>query len=159
MLYDVKLFCKFVNPLQERICEPVGLICISALIAYIVKHGANFTQVIISQFCFLGFICVFIMFFFFFQKNIVYCNFLLWNICSVPCEKNRKKVVVKRVNRYDESTDMYTEFFKPYELTSFDDTFCIAMTNSARSVQLTEPLFPLCCMFCENGNQFFFVLF
>lgn len=51
---------------------------------------------------------------------------------EVPCEKNRKKVVVKRVNRYDESTDMYTEFFKPYELTSFDDTFCIAMTNSAR---------------------------
>ncbi|XP_036438187.1 polyphosphoinositide phosphatase isoform X2 [Colossoma macropomum] len=51
---------------------------------------------------------------------------------EVPCEKNRKKVLVKRVNQYDESTDMYTEFFKPYELTSFDDTFCIAMTNSAR---------------------------
>uniref|UniRef100_A0AAR2K835 SAC domain-containing protein n=1 Tax=Pygocentrus nattereri TaxID=42514 RepID=A0AAR2K835_PYGNA len=51
---------------------------------------------------------------------------------EVPCEKNKKKVLVKRVNRYEESTDMYTEFFKPYELTSFDDTFCIAMTNSAR---------------------------
>ncbi|TSL47602.1 Polyphosphoinositide phosphatase [Bagarius yarrelli] len=51
---------------------------------------------------------------------------------EVPCEKNEKKVAVKRVNRYDESTDMYTEFFKPFELTSFDDTFCIAMTNSAR---------------------------
>ncbi|XP_072535654.1 polyphosphoinositide phosphatase isoform X2 [Salminus brasiliensis] len=51
---------------------------------------------------------------------------------EVPCEKNKKNVVVKRVNRYEESTDMYTEFFKPYELTSFDDTFCIAMTNSAR---------------------------
>ncbi|XP_026856708.1 polyphosphoinositide phosphatase [Electrophorus electricus] len=51
---------------------------------------------------------------------------------EVPCEKNRKKVSVKRVNRYDESTDMYTEFFRPYELTAFDDTFCIAMTNSAR---------------------------
>ncbi|KAI4888939.1 hypothetical protein NFI96_025071 [Prochilodus magdalenae] len=51
---------------------------------------------------------------------------------EVLCEKNRKKVMIKRVNRYDESTDMYTEFFKPYELTSFDDTFCIAMTNSAR---------------------------
>uniref|UniRef100_A0A8B9J8L5 FIG4 phosphoinositide 5-phosphatase n=1 Tax=Astyanax mexicanus TaxID=7994 RepID=A0A8B9J8L5_ASTMX len=51
---------------------------------------------------------------------------------EVPCEKNKQKVAVKRVNQYDESTDMYTEFFKPYELTSFDDTFCIAMTNSAR---------------------------
>ncbi|XP_019911837.2 polyphosphoinositide phosphatase isoform X2 [Esox lucius] len=51
---------------------------------------------------------------------------------EVPCEENMKKVAVKRVNRYDESTDTYTEFFKPYELTSFDDTFCISMTNSAR---------------------------
>ncbi|CAB1340058.1 unnamed protein product, partial [Coregonus sp. 'balchen'] len=45
-----------------------------------------------------------------------------------------KKVGVRRVNRYDESIDTYTEFFKPYELTSFDDTFCIAMTNSAREL-------------------------
>lgn len=51
---------------------------------------------------------------------------------EAQCEDNRKKVVVKRVNRYDESIDIYTEFFKPYELTSFDDTFTIAMTNSAR---------------------------
>lgn len=43
-----------------------------------------------------------------------------------------RKVTVKRANRFDESTDIYTEFFKPYQLTSFDDTFCIAMTNSAR---------------------------
>lgn len=56
----------------------------------------------------------------------------------VPCERNRQTLVVKRVNRYDESTDMYTEFFKPYELTSFDDTFCVAMTNSARLAQLTN---------------------
>uniref|UniRef100_A0A3Q3G5Z7 FIG4 phosphoinositide 5-phosphatase n=1 Tax=Labrus bergylta TaxID=56723 RepID=A0A3Q3G5Z7_9LABR len=51
---------------------------------------------------------------------------------EVPCEDTMKKVKVKRVNRFDESIDIYTEFFKPYELTSFDDTFCIAMTNSAR---------------------------
>ncbi|KAL2082219.1 hypothetical protein ACEWY4_022037 [Coilia grayii] len=51
---------------------------------------------------------------------------------EVPCEENRKKVLVKRVNRFDESIDIYTEFYKPYELTSFDDTFCISMTNSAR---------------------------
>lgn len=43
-----------------------------------------------------------------------------------------KTVKVKRMNQFDESVDIYTEFFKPYELTSFDDTFCIAMTNSAR---------------------------
>lgn len=43
-----------------------------------------------------------------------------------------KKVKVRRANRFEESIDIYTEFFKPYELTSFDDTFCIAMTNSAR---------------------------
>lgn len=58
------------------------------------------------------------------------------NFCScldaVPCEENMNKVKVKRMNQLDESIDIYTEFFKPYELTSFDDTFCIAMTNSAR---------------------------
>uniref|UniRef100_A0A672H8R6 SAC domain-containing protein n=1 Tax=Salarias fasciatus TaxID=181472 RepID=A0A672H8R6_SALFA len=51
---------------------------------------------------------------------------------EVACEDTMKKVDVKRVNRFDESIDIYKEFFKPYELTSFDDTFCIAMTNSAR---------------------------
>lgn len=51
---------------------------------------------------------------------------------AVPCEENMNKVKVKRMNQLDESIDIYTEFFKPYELTSFDDTFCIAMTNSAR---------------------------
>uniref|UniRef100_A0AAX7T5F2 SAC domain-containing protein n=1 Tax=Astatotilapia calliptera TaxID=8154 RepID=A0AAX7T5F2_ASTCA len=51
---------------------------------------------------------------------------------EVPCEENMNKVKVKRMNQLDESIDIYTEFFKPYELTSFDDTFCIAMTNSAR---------------------------
>lgn len=61
-------------------------------------------------------------------------------------------MVVKRVNRYDESTDMYMEFFKPYELTSFDDTFCIAMTNSARSVQLTNASFYFLCLLCENDK-------
>eukprot|EP00064_Thunnus_orientalis_P010212 superscaffoldBa00001363_g10238 len=50
---------------------------------------------------------------------------------EVPCDDTMKKIKVKRVNRFDESTDIYTEFFKPYEITSFDDTFCIAMTNSA----------------------------
>ncbi|CAN9507468.1 unnamed protein product [Ophioblennius macclurei] len=51
---------------------------------------------------------------------------------EVACEDTMKKINVKRVNRFDESIDIYKEFFKPYELTSFDDTFCIAMTNSAR---------------------------
>ncbi|XP_051511526.1 polyphosphoinositide phosphatase [Myxocyprinus asiaticus] len=51
---------------------------------------------------------------------------------EAECEQNRRKVSVKRVNRFDESIDIYTESFRPYELTSFDDTFSIAMTNSAR---------------------------
>ncbi|XP_056096485.1 polyphosphoinositide phosphatase [Rhinichthys klamathensis goyatoka] len=51
---------------------------------------------------------------------------------EAQCESNRRKVVVKRVNRYDESIDIYSESFRPYELTSFDDTFSIAMTNSSR---------------------------
>lgn len=51
---------------------------------------------------------------------------------AVACEDTMKKVKARRANRFDESIDIYTEFFKPYELTSFDDTFCIAMTNSAR---------------------------
>lgn len=54
------------------------------------------------------------------------------SVHAVPCDDTMKKVKVKRVNRFEESIDIYTEFFKPYELTSFDDTFCIAMTNSAR---------------------------
>lgn len=53
-------------------------------------------------------------------------------VSPVSCEDNMKKIKVKRVDQFDESTDVYTEFFKPYELTSFDDTFCITMTNSAR---------------------------
>lgn len=51
---------------------------------------------------------------------------------AVACEGTMKKVKVRRANRLDESIDIYTEFFKPYELTCFDDTFCIGMTNSAR---------------------------
>lgn len=57
-----------------------------------------------------------------------------WNLSSVPvaCEENMKKIKMKRVNQFDEGIDIYTEFFKPYELTCFDDQFCIGMTNSAR---------------------------
>ena len=66
-------------------------------------------------------------------RSVVYTVGVCVSVCvSVPCEDNRKKVAVKRVNRFDESIDTYTEFYKPYELTSFDDTFSISMTNSAR---------------------------
>lgn len=67
-----------------------------------------------------------------FSVCLVVAPFVWSSVHAVPCEDTMKKVKVKRVNRFDESTDTYTEFFKPYELTSFDDTFCIAMTNSAR---------------------------
>lgn len=59
-------------------------------------------------------------------------RFVRSSVDAVACDDTMKKVKVKRVNRFDEGIDIYTEFFKPYELTSFDDTFCIAMTNSAR---------------------------
>lgn len=59
-------------------------------------------------------------------------QFVWSSVDAVPCEETMKKVKIKRVNRFDESIDIYTEFFRPYEITSFDDTFCIAMTEAAR---------------------------
>uniref|UniRef100_A0A3P9KQH1 FIG4 phosphoinositide 5-phosphatase n=1 Tax=Oryzias latipes TaxID=8090 RepID=A0A3P9KQH1_ORYLA len=53
---------------------------------------------------------------------------------EAACEDTMKKVKVKRVNRFDESIDIYTEFYKPYELTLFDDTFSIIMSNAAREL-------------------------
>ncbi|XP_069830928.1 polyphosphoinositide phosphatase isoform X1 [Dendropsophus ebraccatus] len=51
---------------------------------------------------------------------------------EVPNAENLKKMTIKKYNRDDEETNIYTEFFRPYELSSFDDTFCLSMTNSAR---------------------------
>ncbi|TRY86759.1 hypothetical protein DNTS_004241 [Danionella cerebrum] len=51
---------------------------------------------------------------------------------EAQCERNRRSVCVKPVNRFDESIDIYSEFFKPHELTAFDDTFSISMSSSAR---------------------------
>uniref|UniRef100_A0A3P9HDP6 FIG4 phosphoinositide 5-phosphatase n=1 Tax=Oryzias latipes TaxID=8090 RepID=A0A3P9HDP6_ORYLA len=53
---------------------------------------------------------------------------------EAACEDTMKKVKVKRVNRFEESIDIYTEFYKPYELTLFDDTFSIIMSNAAREL-------------------------
>lgn len=72
-----------------------------------------------------------------------FCPFV--SLDSVPCADTMKKVRVKRVNRFDESIDTYTEFFRPYELTSFDDTFCITMTNSARWKTKMSSLYILDC--------------
>ncbi|XP_007891065.1 polyphosphoinositide phosphatase [Callorhinchus milii] len=52
---------------------------------------------------------------------------------EVSCTENLKKVtIVKKTDKYDEEIDIYTEFFRPYELSCFDDTFCLQMTNSAK---------------------------
>ncbi|XP_038616994.1 polyphosphoinositide phosphatase isoform X2 [Tachyglossus aculeatus] len=51
---------------------------------------------------------------------------------EVSSPENRKKLKVKKFHRYDEEIDIHNEFFRPYELSSFDDTFCLAMTSSAR---------------------------
>lgn len=60
--------------------------------------------------------------------NVFFCVFVL----LAACEDTMKKVKVKRVNRFDESIDIYTEFYRPYELTLFDDTFSIIMSNAGR---------------------------
>ncbi|XP_046286021.1 polyphosphoinositide phosphatase isoform X4 [Marmota monax] len=51
---------------------------------------------------------------------------------EVICAANLKKLIVKKFHRYEEEIDIHNEFFRPYELSSFDDTFCLAMTSSAR---------------------------
>ncbi|XP_069866970.1 polyphosphoinositide phosphatase isoform X3 [Dipodomys merriami] len=56
---------------------------------------------------------------------------------EVICAANLKKLIVKKFHRYEEEIDIHNEFFRPYELSSFDDTFCLAMTSSARYVVST----------------------
>ncbi|KAK1338119.1 hypothetical protein QTO34_001229 [Cnephaeus nilssonii] len=51
---------------------------------------------------------------------------------EVICAANFKKLMVKKFHKYEEEIDIHNEFFRPYELSSFDDTFCLAMTSSAR---------------------------
>ncbi|XP_076773190.1 polyphosphoinositide phosphatase isoform X2 [Arvicanthis niloticus] len=51
---------------------------------------------------------------------------------EVICAANLKKLMVKKFHRWEEEIDIHNEFFRPYELSSFDDTFCLAMTSSAR---------------------------
>ncbi|TKC44094.1 hypothetical protein EI555_008134 [Monodon monoceros] len=55
------------------------------------------------------------------------------NAFSVICAANLKKLIVKKFHKYEEEIDIHNEFFRPYELSSFDDTFCLAMTSSARN--------------------------
>ncbi|XP_012506587.1 PREDICTED: polyphosphoinositide phosphatase [Propithecus coquereli] len=63
-----------------------------------------------------------------------YFFFLVYNAVSllVICAANLKKLIVKKFHKYEEEIDIHNEFFRPYELSSFDDTFCLAMTSSAR---------------------------
>ncbi|XP_073193099.1 polyphosphoinositide phosphatase isoform X4 [Lepidochelys kempii] len=51
---------------------------------------------------------------------------------EVTCTENIGKLIVKKFHKYEEEIDIHNEFFRPYELSSFDDTFCLAMTNSIR---------------------------
>nr|XP_008119240.1 PREDICTED: polyphosphoinositide phosphatase isoform X2 [Anolis carolinensis] len=51
---------------------------------------------------------------------------------EVICAENRRKLMVKKFHKFDEEVDIHNEFFRPYELSSFDETFCLAMTNSTR---------------------------
>ncbi|NXC20888.1 FIG4 phosphatase, partial [Corythaeola cristata] len=53
---------------------------------------------------------------------------------EVTCAENRRKLTVKKFHKYEEEIDIHNEFFRPYELSSFDETFCLAMTNSTRYI-------------------------
>lgn len=44
---------------------------------------------------------------------------------------------MKKFHKYEEEIDIHNEFFRPYELSSFDETFCLAMTNSTRYIEMT----------------------
>uniref|UniRef100_A0A8C5SD77 FIG4 phosphoinositide 5-phosphatase n=1 Tax=Laticauda laticaudata TaxID=8630 RepID=A0A8C5SD77_LATLA len=51
---------------------------------------------------------------------------------EVTCAENQRKLIVKRFHKFDDEIDIQNDFFRPYELSSFDDIFCLAMTNSMR---------------------------
>ncbi|XP_013912441.1 PREDICTED: polyphosphoinositide phosphatase [Thamnophis sirtalis] len=51
---------------------------------------------------------------------------------EVTCAENQRKLIVKRFHKFDDEVDIHNDFFRPYELSSFDDIFCLAMTNSMR---------------------------
>jgi len=55
-------------------------------------------------------------------------------LSPVTCAENRRKLTVKKFHKYEEEIDIHNEFFRPYELSSFDETFCLAMTNSTRYI-------------------------
>lgn len=55
----------------------------------------------------------------------------------MTCAENRRKLTVKKFHKYEEEIDIHNEFFRPYELSSFDETFCLAMTNSTRYIEMT----------------------
>ncbi|KAG8123950.1 hypothetical protein E2320_019266, partial [Naja naja] len=51
---------------------------------------------------------------------------------EVTCAENQRKLIVKRFHKFDDEIDIQNDFFRPYVLSSFDDIFCLAMTNSMR---------------------------
>lgn len=59
---------------------------------------------------------------------------IIFSFSSVTCAENRRKLTLKKFHKYEEEIDIHNEFFRPYELSSFDETFCLAMTNSTRYI-------------------------
>uniref|UniRef100_A0A8C9LB41 FIG4 phosphoinositide 5-phosphatase n=1 Tax=Pavo cristatus TaxID=9049 RepID=A0A8C9LB41_PAVCR len=60
---------------------------------------------------------------------------IIFFLSPVTCAENRRKLTVKKFHKYEEEIDIHNEFFRPYELSSFDETFCLAMTNSTRTIR------------------------
>lgn len=70
----------------------------------------------------------------FLQDSVIASKKILFFAPSVTCAENRRKLTVKKFHKYEEEIDIHNEFFRPYELSSFDETFCLAMTNSTRYI-------------------------
>lgn len=68
----------------------------------------------------------------FFRESVIASKKIFFVPPSVICAENRRKLTVKKFHKYEEEIDIHNEFFRPYELSSFDETFCLAMTNSTR---------------------------
>lgn len=72
----------------------------------------------------------------FLQSVIISKKIIFFFFFPVACPENRRKLTVKKFHKYEEEIDIHNEFFRPYELSSFDETFCLAMTNSTRYIGL-----------------------
>lgn len=77
----------------------------------------------------------------------------VWESLPQSAEERRKgcddELVVVKTMRDDERVDHVWEFYKPFEMTSFDTEFINQMPNSIRS---EEWFFVFCCLIIEDSG-------